>query len=47
MPEGMEQIQSSVNGLYVLFESGARPCRAIARLANDQVWVIELYVDYY
>lgn len=41
MPEGMEQIQSSANGLYVLFESGARPYRATARLANDQVWVIE------
>lgn len=41
MPEGMEQIQSSANGLYVLFESGVRPYRATARLANDQVWVIE------
>lgn len=41
MPEGMEQIQSSANGLYILFESGARPYRATARLANDQVWLIE------
>lgn len=41
MPEGMEQIQSSANGLYILFESGARPYRATARLANDQIWVIE------
>ncbi len=41
MPEGMEQIQSSAEGLYVLFESGVRPYRATARLANDQVWVIE------
>lgn len=41
MPEGMEQIQSSADGLYVLFESGVRPYRATARLANDQVWVIE------
>lgn len=43
MPEGMEQIQSSANGLYVLFESGARPYRATARLANDQVWVIDAF----
>lgn len=41
MPEGMEQIQSSANGLYILFESGVRPYRATARLANDQVWVID------
>lgn len=43
MPEGMEQIQSSANGLYILFESGVRPYRATARLANDQVWVIDAF----
>ncbi len=41
MPEGMEQIQNSAEGLYILFESAARPYRATARLANDQVWVID------
>lgn len=45
MPEGMEQIQSSANGLYILFESGARPYRATARLANDQVWVIDRGIE--
>lgn len=40
MPEGMEQIQSSANGLYILFESAARPYRETARLVNDQVWVL-------
>lgn len=41
MPEGMEQIDMSANGLYVLFESSARPYRATARLANDRIYLMK------
>lgn len=41
MPEGMEQIQMSANGLYVLFESAARPYRATARVANDRIYLVK------
>lgn len=41
MPEGMEQIQMSANGLYVLFESAARPYRATARVANDRIYLLK------
>lgn len=40
LPEGAEQIQMTANGMYLLFESAARPYRATARIPNDQVWVI-------
>ena len=40
MPEGMEQIDMSANGLYVLFESAARPYRATARIPNDKVYLL-------
>lgn len=40
MPEGMEQIQMSARGMYILFESAARPYRETARVVNDQVFVV-------
>lgn len=41
MPEGIEQIQMSANGLYVLFESAARPYRETARVANDRIYLVK------
>lgn len=41
MPEGMEQIAMSANGLYVLFESAARPYRETARVANDRIYLLK------
>ncbi len=40
MPEGMEQIDMSGNGLYALFESASRPYRETARIPNDQVYLL-------
>lgn len=40
MPEGIEQIQMTARGMYILFESAARPYRATTRVVNDQVFVI-------
>lgn len=40
LPEGAEQIQMSADGLYILFESAARPYRATARIPNDQIYVL-------
>ena len=40
LPEGIEQIQASVNGIYMLFESSALPYRATARIPNDQVYLV-------
>lgn len=40
MPEGMEQIQMTAEGMYLLFESAARPYRATARIPNDQIYLV-------
>ena len=39
-PEGMEQIQMTAQGLYMLFESGAIPYRETARIPNDKLYLI-------
>lgn len=40
LPEGVEQIQMTANGLYMLFESAVRPYRPTCRVPNDQIWLI-------
>lgn len=40
LPEGAEQIQMTAKGMYILFESAARPYRATARIPNDQIYLI-------
>lgn len=40
MPEGMEQIQMTDEGMYILFESAARPYRETARIPNDQIYLV-------
>lgn len=40
LPEGVEQIQMTASGMYILFESAARPYRATARIPNDQIWLV-------
>ncbi len=40
MPEGIEQVQMTGNGMYVLFESAAPPYRPTARIVNDQVYLL-------
>lgn len=42
LPEGVEQIQMSASGLYVLFDSSARPYRGKTRLVNDQIYVLRM-----
>lgn len=42
MPEGIEQIQMTATGLYILFESSARPYRETARVVNDQIYVVRM-----
>lgn len=40
LPEGAEQIEATQDGLYLLFESAARPYRPTARIVNDQIYVL-------
>lgn len=40
LPEGVEQIQMTGRGMYILFESAARPYRATARIPNDQIYLV-------
>lgn len=40
LPEGVEQIQMTAKGMYLLFESAARPYRATARIPNDQIYLV-------
>lgn len=40
LPEGAEQIQAAARGMYILFESAARPYRATARIPNDQIYLV-------
>lgn len=40
LPEGAEQIQATARGMYILFESAARPYRATARIPNDQIYLV-------
>lgn len=40
LPEGAEQILVTARGMYLLFESSARPYRATARIPNDQIYLI-------
>lgn len=40
LPEGVEQVQMSAGGMYILFESAARPYRPTARIPNDQVFLV-------
>ncbi len=42
LPEGAEQILMTPEGLYILFESSARPYRDTARIRNDQIYVIRM-----
>lgn len=40
LPEGAEQIQMTAKGMYILFESAARPYRATAGIPNDQIYLV-------
>lgn len=40
LPEGVEQIQMSGRGMYLLFESAVRPYRPTARIPNDQIYLV-------
>ncbi len=40
LPEGAEQPLMTASGLYILFESSARPYRHNSRVPCDQVWLI-------
>ncbi len=40
LPEGAEQIQMTTEGMYILFESAARPYRGTARIPNDQIYIV-------
>lgn len=40
LPEGAEQIQMTAEGMYLLFESAARPYRATAQIPNDQIYLV-------
>ncbi|MGN0141201.1 MAG: hypothetical protein ACI4AD_03175 [Roseburia sp.] len=40
LPEGVEQIQMTASGLYMVFESAARPYREMVKCANDQIWLL-------
>lgn len=42
LPEGAEQILMTAKGLYILFESSARPYRETARIVNDQIYVLRM-----
>lgn len=42
LPEGVEQIQMTASGLYVLFDSSARPYRDKVGLVNDQIYVLRM-----
>ena len=42
LPEGLEQIQMTAKGLYLLFESAAWPYRDTARIRNDQLYLIRM-----
>lgn len=42
LPEGAEQIQMTADGMYLLFESAARPYRESARIPNDQIWLLRM-----
>lgn len=42
LPEGAEQILAASDGFYILFESAARPYRETSRIANDQIYVLNL-----
>ncbi|MCM1231022.1 MAG: phosphatase PAP2 family protein [Ruminococcus flavefaciens] len=41
LPEGAEQIQTADEGMYILFESAARPYRETARIPNDQIYLVK------
>lgn len=40
VPEGIEQILCTGNGMYALFESAAPPYRPTARIVNDQIYLL-------
>ena len=40
LPEGVEQIQMSADGLWILFDSAVRPYRATCRVPNDRIWLV-------
>ncbi len=42
LPEGVEQFQMTNEGMYLLFESSARPYRETARLVNDQIYLVNM-----
>lgn len=42
LPEGIEQIQATTHGMYLLFESAALPYRATARIVNDQIYLVRI-----
>lgn len=42
LPEGAEQIQATTKGLYLLFESAAIPNRDMAKVVNDQVYLVRM-----
>lgn len=42
LPEGVEQIQATSHGLYLLFASASKSYRETARVANDQVYLVKI-----
>lgn len=40
LPEGVEQIQMTASGLYMVFESAASSYREVVKCANDQIWLL-------
>ena len=42
LPEGAEQIQATVQGLYLLFESACWPYRDTVRIPNDQIYLVRI-----
>lgn len=42
LPEGPEQIQATVHGMYILFESAALPYRESSKIPNDQVYLVRI-----
>ncbi len=42
LPEGLEQVQATVHGMYFLFDSGVKSHRETARVVNDRVYLVEM-----
>ena len=42
LPEGIEQIQATTHGMYLLFESAAKAYRDMVNVPNDQVYLVRM-----